>query len=382
MIDFINSIHLSRVRALLFGGVTLLTLAACGPAEQSQAPDTTSAAPVENEPEAAVAPPIEAQLLPGIEFLRVQSNGIQMRVATMGEGPVVLFAHGWPESWYSWRHQIRALADAGYRVLAPDMRGYGETDAPEDVTSYNQVNLAADMIGILDALEIETATMVGHDWGAPVATHTVLLYPERFNGLVLMSVPHPGRGQANPMDAMRAQTGDNFFYMVYHNEPGGVAEAEYDSDPRGFLSRIYQSPDSPREPPEVTDPKRSAGGWIPRLGAAKGLPDWLTQADLDYYVSQFEQSGFRGGVNYYRNFGLSWELTADLDQTVQVPTLFIAGEEDMVIGGATEAQLRGLMAVTVPQLTDVVLIPGIGHWVQQEAPAETNASLLAFLEGL
>ena len=364
---------------------TVLMLNACGQSEPQTASDSTSDATQEQPAQASATAEdnaIESELLPGIKFLTVESNGIQMRVATMGEGPAVLFAHGWPESWYSWRHQIKAVADAGFRALAPDMRGYGGTDAPEDVTTYNQVNLAADMVGILDALGIETATMVGHDWGAPVATHSVLLYPERFNGLVLMSVPHGGRGPVNPMDAMRAQTGDNFFYMVYHNEPGGVAEAEYDSDPRGFLSRIYLSPDSPREPPEVTDPKRSAGGWIPRLGAPKGLPDWLTQQDLDYYVSQFEKSGFRGGVNYYRNFGLSWELTADLDQTVRVPALFIAGDKDLVISGATEPQLRAMMATTLPQLTDVVLIPDIGHWVQQEAAEETNAALLSFLEAL
>ncbi len=364
-------------------GAVMLTLTACGNEQPQDADVTGTESGTETAPaprnDAGVEQSIESQLLPGIEFLTVQSNGIQMRVATLGDGPVVLFAHGWPESWYSWRHQIKAVADAGYRALAPDMRGYGGTDAPEDIASYNQVNLAADMVGILDALDIDSATMVGHDWGSPVATHSVLLYPERFNGLVMMSVPHGGRGPADPMAAMRARTGDNFFYMVYHNEPGGVAEAEYDSDPRGFLSRIYQSPDSPREPPEVTDPRRSAGGWIPRLGAPEGLPDWLAPEDLDYYVSQFEKAGFRGGVNYYRNFTRSWELTADLDQTVQVPALFIAGDKDMVIGGASETQLRGMMASTVPQLTDVVLIPGIGHWVQQEAPAETNEALLAFL---
>lgn len=325
---------------------------------------------------------MEKALLPGIQFHRITSNGIQMRVADMGEGPVVLMAHGWPESWYSWRHQIKALAAAGYRVLVPDMRGYGDTDAPEDVTSYNQVNLAADMIGILDALDIGQATMVGHDWGSPVAAHTVLLYPDRFNGLVLLSVPHGGRGPVNPIDAMRAATGDNFFYMVYHNEPGGVAEAEYDSDPRGFLSRIYTSPDTPREPPEVTDPKRAAGGWIPRLGAPKERPEWLRQEDLDYYVSQFEASGFRGGVNYYRNFGLSWELTADLERTIPVPTLFIAGEEDLVINGASRDQLTASMAATVPQLTEVILIPGVGHWVQQEAADLTNEAMILFLDTL
>jgi len=361
--------------------VLLLLLTACDTGNPTDESTQMAADPA--DPPIGRKGSVEETLLPGIEFRMLQSNGITMRVATMGDGPAVLLAHGWPESWYSWRHQIRALADAGYQAIAPDMRGYGETDAPGDVAGYNLVNLAADMVGILDALDIEQATMVGHDWGSPVAAHTVLLYPERFDGLVLMSVPHGGRGPADPMEAMRARTGDNFFYMVYHNEPGGVAEAEYDSDPRGFLSRIYLSPDSPREPPEVTDPKRAAGGWIPRLGAPKGLPDWLRQEDLDYYVSQFEQAGFRGGVNYYRNFGRNWALTEDLDGVpIGVPTLFIAGDRDLVINGATEAQLRGMMADSVPELTDVVLIPGIGHWVQQEAPEATNQAIIAFLREL
>lgn len=366
--------------------LALLLLAACD-GGGGETPQTIA---VDDQPAGAGAAPltetigfpVEEKLLPGIRFRMVESNGIRMRVAEMGEGPVVLLAHGWPESWYSWRHQIRALAAAGYRVLAPDMRGYGETDAPEDVSTYNLVNLAADMIGILDAMQVQQATMVGHDWGSPVAAYTVLLYPDRFNGLVLLSVPHGGRGPVSPLDAMKARTGDNFFYMVYHNEPDGVAEAEYDSDPRGFLSRIYLSPDSPREAPEVTDPRRSAGGWIPRLGAPLGLPDWLTQEDLDYYVSQFEKAGFRGGVNYYRNFDRTWELTDGLDQTVRVPTLFIAGEKDLVINGASRAQLEAAMAATVPDLRDVVLIPDTGHWVQQEAAAATNAAMLRFLEDL
>ncbi|MEM8769915.1 MAG: alpha/beta hydrolase, partial [Pseudomonadota bacterium] len=341
-------------------------------------PESTAAPAAAPEPAS-----VEETLLPGIRFHEIESNGITMRVAEMGEGPAVLLAHGWPESWYSWRNQIKALADAGYRALAPDMRGYGGTDAPEDVASYNLFELAADMVGVLDALEIETATMVGHDWGAPVATHTVLVYPERFNGLVLMSVPYGGRSPVNPLDAMRAQAGDNFFYMVYHNEAGGVAEAEYDSDPRGFLSRIYQSPASPRHPPEVTDPKRAAGGWIPRLGEPLGLPDWLREEDLDYYVSQFEQAGFRGGVNYYRNFDRNWQMTEEQGSApVTVPTLFIAGEADLVIGGASSEQLAAQMAETVPMLKNIVLLPGIGHWVQQEAPEATNAAMLEFINGL
>jgi pimeloyl-ACP methyl ester carboxylesterase len=328
-------------------------------------------------------PEVEQQLLPGVRFYYLEANGIRMRVAEMGSGPAVLLAHGWPESWYSWRHQLRALSRAGYRVLAPDMRGYGETDAPAAVEDYNLVALAADMVGILDALDIEVATMVGHDWGSPVAAQAVLRYPGRFNGLVLLSVPHGPRGSNPPLTAMRERVGDNFFYMLYHNEPGGVAEAEYDADPRGLLRRIYQSPDAPRQAPEVTDPKRAAGGFISRIGAPDGLPDWLTEADLDYYVSQFEQAGFRGGVNYYRNFDRNWELTADLaGEQIPVPTLYIAGAQDMVIGSATAEALTMRMSPLIPDLKDAILLPGIGHWVQQEAPEPTNQAILDFLGAL
>ncbi len=320
----------------------------------------------------------------GVTFRFIETNGIRMRIAeTEDEGPLVLLVHGWPESWYSWRHQIPALADAGYRVVIPEMRGYGKTEAPEPVEDYDIVHLAADMVGVLDVFGVEKAIIVGHDWGAVVAANSVLLYPDRFSSLVLMSVPYSGRSPQGPMDAMRAGFGDNFFYILYHNEPGGVAEKEYDSDPRGILSRLYLSPESPRETPEVTDPKRSAGGWIPRLGAAKGLPCWLTETDLNYYVSLFESSGFRGGVNYYRNIQRNWEITEHLTGAkIGVPALFIAGAKAVVIRGAAAPMLQGMMANAIQDLRDVVLVPEIGHWIQQEDPDATNAALLGFLESL
>ena len=320
----------------------------------------------------------------GVSFRFIESNGINMRIAEMGDsGPLVLLAHGWPESWYSWRHQITALAKAGYRVVAPDMRGYGETDAPADVDAYDIVHLAADMVGILDALGEETAIMVGHDWGSIVAWNSVLLHPDRFTALIAMSVPYGGRAQRSPLESWQDTFDDNFFYILYHNESGGVAEAEYDNDPRGLLSRLYLSPRSPREAPMITDPKRSAGGWIGRLGAPKGLPDWLGADDLDYFVTQFEHAGFRGGVNYYRNFHRNWEITEHLmSAKVAVPTLFIAGERDIVIAGATAEALTNSMNRVVDDLRAVVLLPEIGHWVQQEAPEETNAAMLEFLQSL
>ena len=164
------------------------------------------------------------QSLHGVEFRFIETNAIRMRIAEAGtDGPLVLFAHGWPESWYSWRHQIPALAAAGYRVVVPEMRGYGQTDAPENIDAYNVVELAADMVGILDAVGVDKAIIVGHDWGAPVATHSVLLHPTRFSGLVMMSVPYGGRADHSPMDGMRRNFGDNFLYILYHNEPGCVA---------------------------------------------------------------------------------------------------------------------------------------------------------------
>lgn len=319
----------------------------------------------------------------GVTFRRIESNGINMRIAEMGDsGPLVLLAHGWPESWYSWRHQITVLAKAGYRVVAPDMRGYGESDAPAEVGAYDIEHLTADMVGILDALGEETAIMVGHDWGSIVAWYSVMMYPKRFTALIAMSVPYGGRPKQSPLAYWQEKFGDNFFYILYHNEPG-VAEAEYDSDPHGLLSRLYVSPKSPREDPMITDRIRSAGGWIGRLGAPKGLPDWLTADDLDYIVSQFENAGFRGGVNYYRNFHRNWEITENLaDARVKVPTLFIAGEKDVVIAKATTEALTHTMSRVVDDLRDVVLIPEIGHWVQQEAPERTNAVILEFLRGL
>lgn len=317
----------------------------------------------------------------GVTLRYIEVNDIRMRIAEAGDdGPLVLLAHGWPESWYSWRHQLKYLSELGYRVVAPDMRGYGGTDAPIAVDDYNIENIAADMVGILDHLGEERAVMVGHDWGAIVAWQTVQFYPNRFDGLIAMSVPFAGRQERSPMVEWRETFGDNFYYILYHNEPNGVAEREYDSNPRELLSRLYLSPRSPRESPAITDPRASAGGWIGRLGAPKSLPSWLSAFDLNYFVGEFERAGFRGGVNYYRNFHRNWELTESLKNAhIGIPTLFIAGERDVVIGGASEARLQGAMSRVVNDLRGVILVPEVGHWVQQEAPDVVNQAISDFL---
>ena len=324
---------------------------------------------------------MEESPIEGVTFKFIETNGIKMRLAEIGEGPLILLAHGWPESWYSWRHQLIGLSKAGFRVIAPDMRGYGQTDAPSEIDQYDIKHLTEDMVGILDALGETSAYIVGHDWGAPVATYSALFYPKRFTKLVIMSVPYSGRQDQNPIEGLKTVFQENFFYILYHNEPNGVAEKEYDEDPSGLISRFYQSPDSPRKPPKITDSKRSAGGFLPRIGEAEGLPAWFSKEDLDYVVGQFEESGFRGGVNYYRNIERNWKLTEDLkDHNIKVPTLFLAGTQDMVIAGASKESLESSMKEVIPLLEKVILLPNIGHWVQQEAAEQTNSILIDFLK--
>jgi len=316
------------------------------------------------------------------EFSVIESNGIKMRVAEAGSGPAVLLVHGWPESWYSWRHQIQGLADSGYRVIAPDMRGYGGTDSPASPSEYRVDTLVEDLVGLLDVMGEKQAALVGHDWGSMVVWNAALLYPARFTGVMGMSVPYGGVGGEAPTAGWRKAMGDQFFYILYHNEEGGIAEKEYDRDPRAFLSMLYASPDTPRHPPLITDTRRSAGGWIGRIGQPITRPDWLTSEDLDYYVAEFTRSGFRGGINYYRNFDANWQLMKDKDPVISIPSAFLSGADDQVIQGANEESLRALMDPVMSDLREITLLPKMGHWVQQEDPVGTNQGIIRFLKGL
>ena len=313
----------------------------------------------------------------------IETNGINMHFVEQGEGPLVIMCHGWPESWYSWRHQLSALAEAGFHAVAPDQRGYGQTDKPEAIEAYNILQLTGDIVGLVRALGEEKAIIVGHDWGAPVAWHCALLRPDIFYALGLLSVPYLPRipGNMRATEAMSRMAGEQEFYQLYFQEPG-KAEAEFEADVRkSMLAFLYSASGDP--PPEQR--WRFLFGKHEKLmdtvTVPDTLPDWLTEADLDFFTKEFEQSGFRGGLNWYRNIDRMSELTPFLiGAKIQQPTLFVAGEIDAVVLMYGE-QIKTL-GQNIPNLKKKVMIPGAGHWIQQERPSEVNEQVIEFLKDL
>jgi pimeloyl-ACP methyl ester carboxylesterase len=322
-----------------------------------------------------------------IRHRQVQVGDLSMHVAEAGEGPLVLLCHGFPECWYSWRHQLVALARAGYRAVAPDMRGYGRTDAPEAVEAYTMMHLVGDMTGLLGALGEQRAVIVGHDWGGMVAWSAALLRPDRFSAVVGMSVPFLPRVPVKPTAMMKALAGDRFLYILYFQEPG-KAEAELDPRARemmrGMLFTASGSIDASRFRKLVDLPK--AAKFLDAMVQPETLPAWLREEDLEVYVAEFERTGFRGGLNWYRNFDRNWELLAPFaDLRIKVPALFVGGLRDAVVTGpefAGESPTVQMLGSFCDDLRGKVLLEGVGHWNQQEAPEQTNAALLGFLAGL
>ena len=320
-----------------------------------------------------------------IRHRTLETNGIRMHVAEAGDGPLVVLCHGFPESWYSWRHQLVALADAGYHVVAPDMRGYGQTDQPEAIEAYSLLHLVGDVVGLLEALGVATAVVVGHDWGAPVAWHAALLRPDRFRAVIGLSVPFIPRRASRPTTTM-PRTDDAIFYQLYFQEPG-VAEAELGRDPRETLRRVLfgGSGDARRDPLApgsggVGMVRRDAG-FLGRREAPAKLPAWLSEADIDVYAGEFTRAGFRGGLNWYRNIDRNWELLAPwTGAKVTVPALFVAGDRDLVLAFRGMDRLLPTLKQFVPDLRQTIILPGCGHWTQQEWPGEVNAAMLKFLE--
>ncbi len=320
--------------------------------------------------------------VPAIELSNVRANGINIRYAHIGDGPVVLFCHGWPESWYSWRHQMLMLAQAGYRCIAPDMRGFGGSDAPQAVESYTQLHVIGDMVELLSVLGVRKAVVVGHDWGAPIAWNCALLRPDIFRAVAGMSVPWSPPAHIDFLSALEKR-GVKRFYMQYFQDEG-VAEAEFEHDIAQTLRRIYFSASADvSEKASVFGMLGETGGFLSTTEMPTQLPAWLTENDLSYLTEQFSRSGFRGGLNWYRNLRRSWELMGPWrNQVIQQPSLFIVGERDGVLNfPASKAQIAAYPS-TLPGLRGSHVLPSCGHWVQQEQPDQVNDILLAFLKGL
>ena len=322
---------------------------------------------------------------PEIEHRQIPVNGLDMHVAIAGEGPTVLLCHGFPECWYSWRHQLTALANAGYRAVAPDMRGYGRTSAPGPIDAYSIMHLVGDMTALLDQLDTPQAVIVGHDWGSVVAWDAALIRPERFRAVCGMSVPFMQRMPMKPSEMMKAMAGDRFVYILYFQEPG-VAESELDPQARLLMRKMLYSisGDAKGDDAYKGDLPKTAK-FMDGMTDPRKLPAWLSEHDLDVYVKEFERTGFRGGLNWYRNFDRNWELLAPWQGAkIAVPAFFIGGLSDPVVtmGEEGEGPAVAALAASCDDLRGKRLIEGAGHWNQQERPAETNAALLGFLADL
>jgi len=313
----------------------------------------------------------------------VESNGIKMHLAEDGEGPLVVLCHGWPELWYSWRHQLKTLAEAGYRVVAPDQRGYGKTDRPESVELYDVLQLSGDIVGLVNAIGETGAVIIGHDWGSAVAWFCALLRPDIFRAVVLLSVPYIQRSWTDirPTEMMKQIAGEKQFYQLYFQEPGKI-EHELEADVRKtMLTALYSA--SGDAPPDkcwrfLFEKSETFldSGTVPET-----LPAWLTEADLDFYTEEFKRTGFRGGLNWYRNIDRNWELTPFLSGAkIRQPSLFVAGEFDAVV--TMYRQAFDSLEETMPGLRKKVVVPGAGHWIQQERPNEVNDLLIEFLASL
>ena len=309
----------------------------------------------------------------------VTTNGIRMHFAEAGAGPLVLLCHGFPESWYSWRHQLRALGEAGFHAVAPDMRGYGQTDRPEEVEAYDIFQLTGDLVGLVNALGAEPTVIVGHDWGAWITQAAALFRPDLFRAVGLLSVPFLPRAPISPSTWEKEKYPDQIFYQQIFRSPG--AEQIFETDVHGtILNVLYTASGEP--PPEqrwkfAIDPKDLSS--LSPIPSQK--PSFVTDADVEFFVNEFKRTGFAGGLNYYRNVDHNWASTPFLDGAkLRQPTLFIAGDRDSVLGFWGEEV--DTIDQHVPNLVKKVILPGVGHWTQQERPEEVNRLLIEFLRGL
>ncbi|KAI4317563.1 hypothetical protein L6164_025426 [Bauhinia variegata] len=315
----------------------------------------------------------------GIQHTTLNVHGINMHVAEKGQGPLILFIHGFPDLWYSWRHQISALASLGYRCVAPDLRGFGDTDSPETPTAYTSLHVVGDLIALLDtiAADEDKVFVVGHDWGAITAWYLCLFRPDRVKALVNLSVPFtPRNPKRKPLDGLRALYGTDY-YICRFQEPGDI-EAEF---AQIGTSRVLKEFLTYRHPGPLNLPKGKGFGHP--TDAPIALPSWLSEEECNYYVSKYEKNGFTGGINYYRNLDLTWELTAPwTGAQIKVPVKFMVGDLDLTYNGpgVKDYVHRGGLKSIVPLLEDVVVLEGAGHFLHQERADEINKHIYDFFQ--
>jgi pimeloyl-ACP methyl ester carboxylesterase len=327
-----------------------------------------------------------AQAPGSVAHRTIAGNGIHLHFVEQGEGPLIILCHGFPESWYSWRHQLPALSAAGFRAVAVDMRGYGQSDRPEAIDQYTLLHLVGDIVGLLDALGVQQAVIAGHDWGAAVAWHAALLRPDRFRAVIALSLPYPPRSPVAPTLVMPRRK-DAVFYLLYFQEPG-VAETELQRNVRQTFLKMLGGGSVAGGPVD-----RSVGGpvgMVPRDGGLLSgrptpntLPNWLTEADIGFYVSEFERTGFRGGLNWYRNIDRNWELAAPFEGAkVTVPALYMVGDRDLITAFPGMDRVIANLTNSVPRLRGKIVLADCGHWTQQERASEVNAAMIDFLRQL
>jgi pimeloyl-ACP methyl ester carboxylesterase len=312
----------------------------------------------------------------------IEANGIRIHVAEQGAGPLVVLCHGFPECWYSWRHQLRALAQAGFRAVALDLRGYGRSDRPEEIEKYTLLHHIGDVVGLLDALGVKQAVIAGHDVGAAIAWQAALLRPDRFKAVIALGPPFRPRafgGSVKPTTLM-PRSEDAVFYQLFFQTPEAEAGLARDIR-RTFRAQFYAL--SGDRPPIAGG--AFAGGMLPRKGALlsdpASLPAWIRESDVDVYVDELKRSGFRGALNWWRNVDRSWELLAALDgAAVNVPALYIVGKRDFLVGVFRDSIAE--QSKFVPKLRPAIMLPDCGHWTQQERPAEVSAAMIDFVRQL
>eukprot|EP00038_Savillea_parva_P010040 m.187482 g.187482 ORF g.187482 m.187482 type:complete len:318 (+) comp17101_c0_seq1:124-1077(+) len=293
-------------------------------------------------------------------------NGIKLEVFEAGAptGPPIMLCHGWPEHAYSWRHQVPALVEAGYHVIMPNQRGYGNSSRPAEVTDYDLTHLAGDLVALLDHYGHASATFVGHDWGANVVWGLTLLHPTRVDRVVALSLPYQERGERPWVEMLEAFLGSDYYFVHFNRQPG-VADAVLDANTNRFLGNLYRKDVPPAAP--------GPGNMMMNLAQAEtplGAPI-MSDRDLAVYVSAFESSGFTSSINWYRNLDRNWHILAEADPVIQQPALMIYGDRDVIPRAPT-------LSKCVPNVTEVGL--DCGHWIQEERPEETTKVLMDWLQ--